>query len=61
MLRSRFTSRWLQERKMATTWVVLALETAGGMAVASAAVAWLRARIITERAAVVTADALGND
>lgn len=45
---------------MATTWVVLALETAVGMAVAGTAVAWLRSRIITERAAVVTADALGD-
>lgn len=46
---------------MATTWVVLALETAGGMTVAGAAVAWLRARLIAERAEVMTADALGND
>ena len=43
---------------MATTWVVLALETAGGMTAAGAVTAWLRARIITERAELATADAL---
>lgn len=40
---------------MATTWVVIAVETAVGMAVAGTATAWLRARLAADRepAAVV--------
>lgn len=46
---------------MATTWVVLALETAGGMTVAGAVTAWFRARLIAERAEMATAEALSNE
>jgi len=46
---------------MATTWVVLALETAVGMAIAGTATAWLRAKLIAERAELATAEALSEE
>lgn len=46
---------------MATTWVVIALETAAGMTVAGAATAWLRAKLIAERVQLATAEAFGEE
>lgn len=46
---------------MATTWVVITLETIVGMAVAGGATAWMRARLIGARAAALTEDAVAGE
>lgn len=46
---------------MATTWVVIAVETLMGMAAAGAVTSWMRARLMGERAAVVTEEAVSGE
>lgn len=46
---------------MATTWVVITLETMAGMAIAGGVTSWMRARLIGARAAVVTEEAAASE
>ena len=46
---------------MATTWVVITLETMAGMVIAGGVTSWMRARLIGGRAAVATEEATAGE